>query len=67
MEMNTANVAQLKIVRGKPSFVGKKKDEKKTSRFGELSREEIQEIVDNAVLVTTKIATRFGTDQSSFP
>ena len=29
MEMNTANVAQLKIVRGKPSFVGKKMDEKK--------------------------------------
>jgi len=36
-------------------------------KFGELSTEEIQEIVDNAVLVTTKIATRIGTDQFSFP
>ena len=33
-------------------------DEK--SRFFELSTEEIQEIVDNAVPVTTKKATKFG-------
>ena len=65
METNTANVAQLKIVHGK--FRRQKKTKKKPRRFGELYREEIQEIVDNAVLVTTKIATRFGTDQSSFP
>ena len=36
----------------------KKMDEK--SRFGELSTEEIQELVDNAVPVTTKKATKFG-------
>ena len=45
MEMNAANVAQHKISRGKPSFVDKKMDEE--SRFGELSTEEIEEIVDN--------------------
>ena len=43
MEMNAANVAQHKISRGKPSFVDKKMDKK--SRFGELSTEEVQEIV----------------------
>ena len=36
----------------------KKMDEK--SRFGELSTEEIQELVDNAVPVATKKATKFG-------
>ena len=58
MEMNAANVVPHKIFRGKPSFVDKKMDEK--SRFGELSTEEIQEIMDNAVPVTTKKATKFG-------
>ena len=43
---------------GKPSFVDKKMDEKR--RFGELSTDEIREIVGNAVLVTTKKATQFG-------
>ena len=52
MEMNAVNVARHKRFRGKPSFVAKKMDEK--SRFGELSTEEIQEIMDNAVPVTTK-------------
>ena len=50
--MNAANVAQHKNVRGKLSFVDKKMDKK--GRFGELSTEEIQEIVDNAVPLTTK-------------
>ena len=58
MEMNAPNVAQHKIFCRKPSFVDKKMDEK--SRFGELSTEEIQEIVDNAFPVTTKKATKFG-------
>ena len=72
MEMNAANVAQHKIFRGKASFFDKKMDEK--SRFSELvSTEEIQEIVDNAVPVTTIKATKFGmrlfngTYQLSFP
>ena len=71
MEINAANVAQHKIVRGKPSFVDKKMDEK--SRFGEISTKEIHEIVNNAVPVTTKKATKFGmrlfngTYQLSFP
>ena len=49
---NAVNVARHKPFRGKPSFVAKKMDEK--SRFGELSTGEIQEIMDNAVSVTTK-------------
>ena len=63
--------AQHNIFRGKPSFVDKKMDEK--SRFGELSTEEMQETVDNAVPVTTIKATKFGmrlfygTYQLSFP
>jgi len=51
--MNAANVAQHKIFSGKPSFVDKKKMDEK-SRFGELSREEMQEIMDKAVPETTK-------------
>ena len=59
MEMNAVKVAQHKIFRGKPSFVDKKMDE--MSRFGELFTEEIQEIMDNAVPVTTtKKNTKFG-------
>jgi len=49
---NAVNVARHKPFRGKPSFVAKKMDEK--SRFGELFTEEIQEIMDNAVPITTK-------------
>ena len=56
--MNAGNVAQHKIFSGNPSLIDKKKNEE--SRFGELSAEEIQEIVDNAVLVTTKKVTKFG-------
>ena len=52
MEMNAANAAQHKIFRGKPGFVDKNMDEK--SRFGELSMEEIQEIMNKAVPDTTK-------------
>ena len=44
MEMNAANVAQHKIFPVKPSFVDRKMDEK--GRFGELSMQEIQEIMD---------------------
>ena len=50
--MNAANVAQHKIFRGKPSFVDKKMDEK--GRSGELSTEEIQKNVDNAVPLKKK-------------
>ena len=57
MEMNAANVAQHKIFRWEPSFVDKNMDEK--SRFGELSTEEIQEIVDNPVPVTPKKPSKF--------
>ena len=57
----------LKLFAGSQVSSAKKWMKKKPSRFGKLSGEEIQEIVDNAVLVTTKIAARFGTDQSSFP
>ena len=56
MEMNAANIAQHKIFRWKPSF-DKKMDEE--SRFGELSTEEIQEIVDNPVPVTPKKPSKF--------
>ena len=42
---------------GKISFVGKKTDEK--SRIGEVYAEELQEIVDNAVPLTPKKATKF--------
>jgi len=47
-----------KIFGGKPNFINNNMDEK--SRFGELSTEEIQQIMDNAVPVTTKKVTRFG-------
>ena len=53
MEMNVITVAWHKLFRGKPSFDDKKK-KNENSRFGELSTEEIQEIMDNAVSVTTK-------------
>ena len=58
MEMNAANAAQQRSFPLKPSFVDKKMDEK--SRFGELSTQEIQEIMDKAVPETTKKATKFG-------
>ena len=58
MEMNAANVASINFFRGKPSSSTKKMYEK--SRFGELSSEEIQEIVDNTVPETTKRAAKFG-------
>ena len=53
IEMNVVNVVWQKLFRRKPSFVDKKKWMKK-SRFGELSTEEIAEIIDNVVPVTTK-------------
>ena len=59
--MNAANVAQHNFFRGKPSSSTKKMDEK--SRFGELPiEEEIHEIMDNAVPITTQKATKFGCD-----
>ena len=55
MEMNAANVAQHKIFPVKPSFVVKKKKMDEKGRFGELSTQEnVQEIMDKAVLETTK-------------
>jgi len=58
MEMDAVNLAQDKIFPGKPSFVEKKMDEK--SRFGELSTDEMQELIAKAVPDTTKKATKFG-------
>ena len=53
IEMNAANVAQYQLLRGKPTFVDKTKMDEE-SRFGKLSTDLMQEIVDNAVPVTTK-------------
>ena len=61
----------IKFVAGSQVSSTKKTDEK--GRFGDLSTEEIQGIVDNAVPVTKKKATKFGmrlfngTYQLSFP
>ena len=52
MEMNAANVAQHELFRVKQRFVDKKNGWKKADST--LSTEEIQEIMDNAVSVTTK-------------
>ena len=46
-----------KIFCEKPSFVDRKTDEK--SRIGEVYTEQLQEIVDNAVPLTPKKATKF--------
>ena len=61
MEMNAANVAQYKLLRGKPTFVGKTKMDEE-SRFGKLSTDLMQETVDNAVPVTTKRLQSLGCD-----
>ena len=59
MEMNAIKVARHKLFSwGSSRFDNKKKMDGK-SRFGELSTEEIQEIIDNAVPVTTKEGTKF--------
>ena len=71
--MNAANVAQLNFFfLREAKFVDEKMDEK--SKFGELStKEEIQEIMDNAVPITTQKATKLAmrlfnvTYQLSFP
>ena len=52
MEVNAVNVALHKIFCSKPSFVDNKLDEKADSVI--CLKEEIQEIMDNAVLVMTK-------------
>ena len=54
MEMNAPNVAQYKLLRGKPTFVDKTKMDEE-SRFGKLSTDLMQEIVDNAVAVSYKV------------
>ena len=59
MEMNAANVSRYKIFPVKPSFVDKKKNMNEKGRFGELSTQEIQEIMDKAVPETIKKATKF--------
>ena len=48
----------MKFFTGSQVSWTKKMDEK--SRFGDLSTEEIQEIMDKAVPETTKKATKFG-------
>jgi len=53
MEMKAANVARHELFRVKQRFVDKKTWMKK-STFGELSTQQIQEIMDNADPVTTK-------------
>jgi len=59
MEMNAANVVHHEIFPGKPSFIDRKKKDEK-SRFGELSMEEIQEIMDKAVPETKKKPQSLG-------
>ena len=59
MEMNAANVAQYKLLRGKPTFRRRMDEE---SRFGKLSTDLMQEIVDNAVPVITKRLQSLGCD-----
>ena len=59
MEINAVNVAQHKVFPVKPSFVDRKNMDEK-GRFGELSTQEIQEIMDKAVTETTIKATKFG-------
>ena len=54
MEINAANVAWHNF------FVGSQAPSAKKSKFGELSTEEIQEIMDNAIPVTTKKSIKFG-------
>ena len=48
----------IKTFAGSQVSSTKQMDEK--SRFGELSTEDIQQVVDNAVPVTTQKATKFG-------
>lgn len=57
--MNAVNVAQDKIFRRRGQASSTKKMDEK-SRFGDLSTEDEQEIVGNAVPVTTKRVTKFG-------
>ena len=57
--MNAANVAHYKLLPGKPSFKTKMYEE---SRFDKLSRDLMQEIVDNAVPVTTNRLQSSGCD-----
>ena len=52
MEINASKAVRHKIFNGKPSFVDKKMYPK--SRFCELTTDEIQEIMNNAVPETTK-------------
>ena len=49
MEINAANVAQHIFF-----FVGSRVLDEKIKIFGELSTEEIQNITDSAIIVTTK-------------
>ena len=64
--MNAANVAEHKLLRGKPTFVDKAKmDEKR--RFGKLSTDLIPEIEGNAVPVTTQKLQSSGYISVKFP
>ena len=64
MEVNAANVTLNKFFCTKPSFVNKKLDEKADSVI--CLKEEIQEIIDNAILVMTKKATCIGWDDGTY-
>ena len=56
MEISAANVARNKMFYGKPGSQVSSTEKVDTKKFkiGELATEEIQEIKDNAVPVTTK-------------
>ena len=71
MEMMRQILLSIKFFAGSQVSSTKQMDEK--SRFGELSTDELQETVDNAVPGTPKKATKFwmrlfnGTYRLSFP
>ena len=56
--MNASKAARHKIFHGKPSFADKKMYPKST--LGELTTDEIQQIMDKAVPEATKKARKFG-------
>ena len=60
MEIDAANLTQHKIFPGNPGLVDKKMYEK--SRFGALSTDEMQELIDKAVPDTTKKPQSSGWD-----
>jgi len=60
--MNVANVDGHKIFAGSQVSLTKKKNNNEKGRFGELSTQEIKEIMDKAVPETKKKPQRLGSD-----